>query len=122
MLRGLHSFSLFYPILPDDRACQEGGRGLFAVDYIVGERRIVKLVEHDHLDRMVLGHVVADPDALRAALTPVDRDIGGSVLEPFLFPRLVVIQDGVGLGAELSAELTARGRANLIVDISYKIH
>ena len=52
--------------LPDDRACEHRGRALFAVGHIVSQRRLRQRIDHDHLERIVLGHIGANPDALRA--------------------------------------------------------
>src|SRR6187551_3115484 len=111
-----------YPCLPDDGTRQHSRRALFAVGDIVGQRRLRQLIDHDHLDRVVLSHVVADPDALCAALTAVDGDIGGSVLEALVLPHLITVENGVGLRTILRAELAALGRANFDTDISNKIH
>jgi hypothetical protein len=71
---------------------------------------------------MVLGHVVADPHALRTPLTAVHGDVGRPILIPLVLAGIVVIQNGIGFGAKLSAQLAAGCGTNVNANIGYEIH
>src|SRR6476660_7348801 len=118
-----HALTPFWiPLLTRRRTRQHSRRALFPIGDIVGQRRLRQLIDHDHLDRVVLGHVVADPHALRAAFAPIHCHIGGPILESLIPSHLFAVQNGVGFRAILRAELAALGGTDFYVDIGYEIH
>src|SRR5574340_531631 len=121
VLRCSHPVSPFVR-LTDHRAREYGRRALLSVDDVIGQCRLRQLIDHDHLDGIVLRHVVAHPYALCAALAPIHGHIGRAVFKPFILPQLVAVEDGVGFRAILCAELAALGGTNFYTNISYEIH
>src|SRR4029078_7559354 len=67
-------------------------------------------------------HIVADPDALCTSFAAVDSDIRGPVLKAFILSHLIAIENGIGFGTILRAELAALGGTNFYTDIGNKIH
>lgn len=68
---------------------------------------------HHHLDGVMLGKVITDPDADFASLAAVDSHecrLGS-----------VIVKDGVGLRAELGTQATRRLTANGLVDMGDEI-
>src|SRR5215472_18522160 len=123
VLRCRHAHSPFLSLsrLSDYGARQYRCRALLTVGDVVGQGGFRQLIDHDHLDRVVLRHVVADPHALRTAFAPIHRHLRRAVLEPSVFPQFIAIENGIGLRAILRAELTALCRTDFNADIGYEI-
>jgi hypothetical protein len=77
------------------------------------------LIDHDHLNGVIFGHVIADPNTLGATLATVHCHICGSVFKALLFSHLLAILNGIGLGTILSTKLTALRGTNFDIDMGY---
>ena len=72
---------------------------------------ILQLGNGDHLDGMVLGEGIANPDTNLASFAAIDRHIGGASDR--------VIKNGVGLRTKLSAKPAFCRATNFNIDICY---
>jgi len=96
------------------RRCASHGRNAVFESDIPYLKRVVHLVDRDHFDGVVLGQVVADPDANLASLATICCNVCRRAHR--------IVENGVRLRAELGAEATARRTAYFDIDIGNGIH